>query len=267
VSANHIARWDGSDWHALGDGVDNGVDHWVLALAVDGGGNLYAGGDFTTAGGVSANRIARWDGSSWHPLGDGGGNGVDHWVFALAVDGSGNLYAGGTFTTAGGVSANHIARWDGLDWHALGDGVDGTVYALAVDGGGSLYAGGTFTTAGEESASRIARWEGGSWSPLGDGMGGSVYALAVDGGSLYAGGIFTTAGEGSANRIACWDGGSWSPLGSGVSDAVRGLAVDGGNLYVGGEFTTAGEKPSAYIARWSSLAGGVYLPLIQRGFP
>ena len=43
----------------------------VYALAVDASGNLYAGGDFTTAGGVSANRIAKWDGSSWSALGSG----------------------------------------------------------------------------------------------------------------------------------------------------------------------------------------------------
>ena len=34
-------------------------------------------------------------------------------VYALAVDASGTLYAGGDFTTAGGVSANYIAKWDG----------------------------------------------------------------------------------------------------------------------------------------------------------
>ena len=81
----------------------------VYALAFDASGNLYAGGGFTTAGGVSANRIAKWDGSSWSAL----GSGMNSTVNALAVDASGNLYAGGYFTTAGGVSANYIAKWDG----------------------------------------------------------------------------------------------------------------------------------------------------------
>ena len=35
-----------------------------FALAVSGG-TLYAGGDFTTAGGSAANDIAQWNGSSW----------------------------------------------------------------------------------------------------------------------------------------------------------------------------------------------------------
>ena len=72
----------------------------VCALAVSGSGNLYAGGDFTTAGGVGANHIAKWNGSAWSALGLGDGSGIG--VCALAVA-SGNLYAGGDFTTAGGV--------------------------------------------------------------------------------------------------------------------------------------------------------------------
>ena len=111
------------------------------------GTNLYAGGDFTTAGGVTANNIAKWDGSAWSAL----GSGMSCWrsyVYALAVSGT-NLYAGGEFTTAGGVSANSIAKWDGSAWSALGSGMNGSirVSALAVSGT-NLYAGGDFTTAG-----------------------------------------------------------------------------------------------------------------------
>ena len=42
----------------------------VSALAVSGS-TLYAGGDFTTAGGDTANYIAQWNGSSWSALGSG----------------------------------------------------------------------------------------------------------------------------------------------------------------------------------------------------
>ena len=86
------------------------------------GTNLYAGGYFTTAGGVAANNIAKWDGSAWSALGSGMNGQPD--VYALAVSGT-NLYAGGCFTTAGGVPANNIAKWDGSAWSALGSGMDG----------------------------------------------------------------------------------------------------------------------------------------------
>ena len=95
---------------------------------------------------------------------------MDDTVYALAFDASGNLYAGGCFTTAGGVSANRIAKWDGSSWSALGSGMNDSVYALAVDASGNLYAGGYFTTAGGVSANRIAKWNGSSWSALGSGM-------------------------------------------------------------------------------------------------
>ncbi|MGB8658315.1 MAG: hypothetical protein WCE90_11115 [Candidatus Zixiibacteriota bacterium] len=90
-------------------------------------GKLIAGGAFTHAGGVSANRIASWDGSSWSAL----GSGMDNSVYALAVYDN-KLIAGGWFTTAGGVSANYIASWDGYSWSPLGSGMNGDVYALAV---------------------------------------------------------------------------------------------------------------------------------------
>jgi hypothetical protein len=62
------------------------------------------------------------------------------------VSGS-TLYAGGYFTTAGGIAANYIAQWNGSSWSALGSGMNGAVSALAVSGS-TLYAGGNFTTAG-----------------------------------------------------------------------------------------------------------------------
>ena len=91
---------------ALGTGMNSNVN----ALAVDLSGNLYAGGIFTTAGEVSANRIARWNGSTWYALSTGMNSNSN--VKALAVDLSGNLYAGGTFNNAGGVSVSRIAKID-----------------------------------------------------------------------------------------------------------------------------------------------------------
>jgi len=70
------------------------------------GSDLYAGGDFTTAGGVSASLVARWDGSSWSALGTGMNSAVE----ALAVSGNA-LFAGGSFSTAGGKSSTHFAEW------------------------------------------------------------------------------------------------------------------------------------------------------------
>ena len=249
TAAKYIAKWNGTAWSALGDGMDNDVN----ALAVIGN-ELYAGGSFTTAGGTAggppANHIAKWNGSEWSALvTDMNDVGMNSYVSALAVIGN-DLYAGGFFTTAGGVAANGIAKWNGNAWSAFGSGLDATVNALAVSGN-DLYAGGYFTMAGGTPANRIAKWNGSVWSPLGSGLDGTVNALAVIGNDLYAGGVFTNAGGTSANRIAKWNGSVWSPLGSGMNDGVSALAVSGNDLYAGGDFTTAGGGRAYYMAQWN----------------
>jgi len=247
VSANYIARWDGSAWSALSSGIGDSSQQnlCVYALAASGT-NLYVGGSFLSAGEVPANYIAKWDGNAWSAL----GSGVNGQVYALAVSGT-DLYAGGNLGS--------IAKWDGSAWSVLGSGMNnGSVKALAVSGS-NLYAAGDFTTASGVPAKYIAKWDGIAWSALGSGMGGPVSALAVSGTNLYAGGNFSTAGGRSASRIAKWDGSTWSALGSGMLDpdhpgntpTVSALAVSGTDLYAGGDFTTAGGVPTKYIAKWA----------------
>ncbi|HPQ67446.1 MAG TPA: hypothetical protein PLI51_12025, partial [bacterium] len=56
-------------WHALGENQDlNGI---IYSIVGDGSGAIYAAGSFTQVGAVAANRVARWDGSSWSALGSG----------------------------------------------------------------------------------------------------------------------------------------------------------------------------------------------------
>jgi hypothetical protein len=79
-------------------------------------------------------------------------------VYALASSND-CLYAGGTFTNAGGVPASCIARWNGNNWSGLGSGLGGSspsVFALLISGS-DLHAAGSFTTAGGQVAAFLAR--------------------------------------------------------------------------------------------------------------
>jgi hypothetical protein len=281
VAADHIARWRGHAWSALGSGLTGGLVGDVNALTVfdDGSGAaLYAGGNFLNAGGAVANDVAKWNGSSWSPLGAGVGGGLYAFALGSFDDGTGPaLFAGGSFSAAGGTGAHGIARWKNASWSPLATGAPGgtnnAVYALATfdDGTGTaLYAGGALTQGGAVAANHIARWKSSTWSSLGSGLDGHVYALCTfddgAGTALYAGGSFTNAGGAPAQHVARWNGSTWSPLGSGTDDAVRALAVfddgSGPALYAGGDFTMAGGQTALRVARWKSstwspLAGGI----------
>ncbi|MFZ1459841.1 MAG: fibronectin type III domain-containing protein, partial [Ignavibacteria bacterium] len=221
-----------------------GFNGRVNSLAVNGN-DVYAGGEFTSAGGVSAINIAKWNGTNWSAL----GSGLNGTVRSIAINGN-DIYAGGYFTTAGGVSANNIAIWNGSNWSALGSGVNDYVNAIGVSGN-DVYAGGQFTIAGGGSAYNIAKWNGTNWSALGSGLNGSVNAIGVSGNDVYAGGVFTIAGGVSANRIAKWNGSSWSALGNGLNYKVYALEIIGNDVYAGGEFSIAGGQSAKKIAKWN----------------
>ncbi|RPI27650.1 MAG: hypothetical protein EHM61_07750 [Acidobacteria bacterium] len=250
-----VLRWDGKTWTAIG------LPGTVYSFAVDSANRVYAGGSIVQG----LYRVARWDGVSWSYL----PGSFDYAITSLAIDATGNLYAGGDFSQVDGKTINRIAKWNGSSWSSLGTGILGSVYALASDPAGNLYVGGYFSSAGGVSAQNIARWNGSSWSALDSGIDGFLSALACDSaGGLYAGGGFSSAGGLDVSGIARWDGTSWSGLGGGVrlegaSGSVEALTFDSaGNLYVTGVFDQAGLVPAKNIAKWngtswSSLGSGL----------
>jgi hypothetical protein len=248
-AASRVARWDGSAWQALGTGVNalGTVGDAVMAVTVYNG-DVIAGGQFTTAGGQSANRIARWDGSAWQAM----GTGMDDVVWSLIVY-DGDLIAGGSFITAGGEAANRVARWDGSTWQPMGTGMDNRVHALTLYQG-DLIASGVFLTAGGQTANRVARWDGSGWAAVGTGTSGPTYALSVYKGDLIAGGFFTAAGGQPANRVARWDGSAWQAMGTGMDTWVATLIAFEDDLIAGGLFTTAGGQTANRVARWDGSA-------------
>jgi hypothetical protein len=70
-----------------------GMDSTICALAIDSSQNLYVRRGLTTAGGITVNRMAKWNRGPW----SGPRSAMDGTVRALTVDGRGNFYAGRKF--------------------------------------------------------------------------------------------------------------------------------------------------------------------------
>ncbi len=111
-AALNVAKWDGTDWSAVGAGL-NQRSHDFAVYEDETGPALYAGGAFTMAGDTPANYVAKWDGTDWWPVAEGvSGESITYVKALLMTSGdSPDLMVGGLFTTAGEEQADHIAIW------------------------------------------------------------------------------------------------------------------------------------------------------------
>lgn len=255
-------------WSSLG-GAGTGLNGSVRDVEFSGG-VLYAGGQFTDAGGdVDADYIAQFSGGVWSSLG-GAGTGLNNYVEDIEFNG-GVLYAGGGFTNAGDADGDYVAKFSGGVWSSLGGpgtGLPDYIYDIEFDGG-VLYTGGNFINAGGDAdADYIAKFSSGVWSSLGGGgtgLNNYVIDVEINGGVVYASGNFTDAGsDANADRVAQFTGGVWSALG-GVPTLMTAqtynIEFSGGVLYAGGDFANAGGDANAdFISKfsggvWSSVGG------------
>ena len=239
----------------------------VYALAMNGTNNLFVGGSFSIVdgGSIPANGIASWNGNSWNILGSNSTNngvGVGGIVYALAMNGTNQLFVGGQFSSVDGTSilVNNIASWNGNSWNILGSnstnngvgsGGSDIISALAMNGTNTLFVGGQFSNVdgGSISVNNIASWNGNSWNILGsnstsNGVVGNsnpgVDTLAMNGtNTLLVGGIFSNVDGSliSANNIAVWDGNLWHSIGTESDAGITAIVSnDIDSVFVAGSF-------------------------------
>jgi hypothetical protein len=255
-------------------GPDDGS---VYAIAFAANGDVYIGGTFTTIGGVTYNRVARYTPSTdtFDTLG-GASPGVNSVVKALAVSKDGYVYVGGAFTsiTAGPTDAYRIARYNGptLDtWTTMGAnaGLNLDVEALEIDlDGTTVYLGGQFTNEynvwGVPLLPYICKWTTIFEAIAEYGLNGTCRALKMSlDGKLYLAGDFTTAGWWTVGNVALWNRVDFYPLGGdgdGFTGGTRVNTIDidnRGNVYFGGNFTGAtNDSLAAYVALWNGTRFG-----------
>src|SRR3954471_14161401 len=121
-----------------------GTTNRVFALRFNGN-KLYASGGAVGAGGLLSTNtgVDVFDGTNWsNAAGElEGGTCVIEDIGFLRNE----MYVGGVFSRADGVSSPGLAKWNGSDWVNIG--FAGVVLAMVSDGT-NLYVGGSFTNAG-----------------------------------------------------------------------------------------------------------------------
>lgn len=119
--ACHLVALSGRDQGIKGSRDRGAAGRTVFAIAtlvvadrIGAHGEGLLGGSFTDAGGITANRIAMWNGQSWSPLGSGVSGGVIQALVALdhRPTGGPELFVGGAFTVSP-AGDGFVARWRG----------------------------------------------------------------------------------------------------------------------------------------------------------
>jgi hypothetical protein len=109
---------------------------------------------------LAVTNLARWNGSAWSSVGDAFDSSSER-ITSMTTSGD-RLYVAGNFQKIGGIRAQHIAKWDGIQWAALDSGLfndsgDVTTVSIAAVGN-KLYVIGNFTHSGGKPAHRFAVW-------------------------------------------------------------------------------------------------------------
>jgi hypothetical protein len=207
-------------------------------------------------------------------MGAGNGTSVNGTVRALYTT-NGTVFAGGSFTVAGGTIARSVAQWSNGSWGTLTGGT--LIYTLGLTFGasalyqspaGTLFVGGDFDAAAGTTANRIAQWTPGGWGTLAHGSALASTGLTVydivgrPEGGIYVGGEFNSAGGTQARYVAQWAG-AWGTLGPGTVDNIvfSIVPIGNGSIIIGGGFSEVAGTQARAVAQWAptgwgTLAGG-----------
>ena len=216
----------------------------MLALAVSLTGTVYAGGQFTTANGTTANYIAYWDKNNWGTM----AGGIDAIVRDVVVGRDGFVYIANLFLTPSLTqSAYRAAQWNGQSWQSLNlgsayapSGVEGAV-KMAFNQNNRLYTTGFWYSNLNEVTGggvvELASWSNNTWreesalfNVFTPSEGNQVQSIVFrNDQTLFVGGPFSTTGVVAGQSVIINNPGSApaEPIirirGTGAATAVKSI--------------------------------------------
>lgn len=203
----NIARWDGTQWHAMGDGFNEKVRKIFRY-----NGSIYAVGNFDKSGDVNMPHIARWDGSAWNSV----GTGTNDNIHDAAVLGN-EIFISGPFTTVNGQPLQYYAKYDGTTWSNAATNTLQVPSKRLIVHNDTLWAGGIDKFGANYS--NLAQLKGNTWDIKTTNVviPGEINSMLSFNGELYF-----TASDWDFYYLYKWNGDSIVSLGAVVNDICVG---------------------------------------------
>jgi hypothetical protein len=248
----NVAKWTGSTWTTVGDGLQ-GVSGSEVKAFCNYQGALIAGGTFTQSGTSSLSKVGKLVGNAWAQVGGGAPPNCTAGVHALAVHSS-ELYVAGEGSAPWINKLNLLTgQWSDLP-NGLSQGVG--VYALQTfkypnATTPTLFIGGSFSA----PFTNCCSYSNGNWGTVLNPFAGTKVSCLLASssgsvGSIYAGGIFTV--QGATNLAKKGITTPWAAEGTNTfNNAVLAMCFFSGYVVAGGDFTS----PGTNIARFATTIG------------
>ncbi|TVQ56224.1 MAG: hypothetical protein EA377_02430 [Phycisphaerales bacterium] len=213
VAVNNVARWDGSQWHPMGNGLGDGGFNTAVWDFTIWNGWLVAVGAFTDSGGQPVHKVAVWENNSWNPVGTGL---IEGDVVRAVEVYKGQLVIGGRFTHAGGVPVNNLARYTGTPaWEPMLGGVGmgshgnhSGVWDIEHFGNDLIVVGAFNSVNGDPNMKCIARWSDDpaayGWHSMGIIQSLVRTALVAEDWLMISGAISPINGDLLKKRVSRW---------------------------------------------------------------
>jgi hypothetical protein len=105
--------------------------------------------------------IQSWNDTTWSSVGGGTGNGNGAINDMVIIDNK--LYCSGVLSSAGGISAEKFAIWDGTNWCGVGSSFDNTLNSIAYFKDTIYVCGNFWSIDGDSTINKLAKWIGGNY--------------------------------------------------------------------------------------------------------
>lgn len=244
---NIIAKWDGFYWDSLGSGI-NSSGRCLYQLNNE----LLVGGAFSLAGGLPAQRLAKWDGQNWF------GYNLPFLLMnsdqiCTIEEFNGEIYLGGSFIDTlswsiynfGKLCQNQLCEVSTTQPFSG----SAAVYKL-IEFNHELIVAGEFNSA---YGNNLIKWDGQNYLSFGLGTNGPVSDMLIYNNELYIVGNFSMVDGVPVSNIAKWNGTQWTRIGNSVfGNSILCLAIMDDELYVGGGFQDIDGQPISLLAKYST---------------
>jgi uncharacterized delta-60 repeat protein len=258
TALDHLARLNGDGTLDASTKLGTGFNYVVRAVLPLADGDVYVGGEFGYYAGGVHNSLVRLNADGSVDAGFATGTGFNAPVLSLALapDGSGDIYVGGSFSTYKTVACDRVVRLTPVGdkvagFNPTGTGPSNSVNALlpAADGSNDLFLGGTFTFFDGTACGRFVRVSSAGVvvnAAVGTGFDGNVLGMAFApdaSGDVLVVGEFANCDATESRRIIRLNGDATIDTAApgvgannGFNNSALAIAVSGTSVYVGGDF-------------------------------